>query len=234
MEKKLLEYKEYVIAFIDILGTKEKTKNDNGDFLNKVHSVVTDTTDFTKYVSEKDILLNGDKVITKIFSDNIVFAIPNNDENICRIMELSTALSQILIAECNCFCRGAITVGNLFIDENIVLGPALNEAYYLESNIAIYPRIVFSDNAINCLKSIYENTMQLNTFENVLKCMKIQQDADKMYILDWIDMMVHDPAEGDFFKTLKTVLRNEIERNQRNPKVLQKLNWVDNRLKLYS
>ncbi|HTG56249.1 MAG TPA: hypothetical protein VL943_08285, partial [Niabella sp.] len=44
--------------------------------------------------------------------------------------------------------RGGITIGDLIHEENGALfGPAMNEAYRLESNSAIYPRVVISNNA---------------------------------------------------------------------------------------
>lgn len=38
--------------------------------------------------------------------------------------------------------RGAVTIGLLHHDEDIVFGPALNRAYELESRHAIFPRII--------------------------------------------------------------------------------------------
>lgn len=38
--------------------------------------------------------------------------------------------------------RGAITIGNLFHDDHTVFGPALIDAYELESQVALYPRII--------------------------------------------------------------------------------------------
>jgi len=38
--------------------------------------------------------------------------------------------------------RGAITIGDLYHDERIVFGPALNQAYEIESTIANYPRVI--------------------------------------------------------------------------------------------
>src|SRR4029077_13762190 len=58
-------------------------------------------------------------------------------------MQLSMALDGILI-------RGAICVGDLFAEseESIVFGPALVKAYRLESEYAIYPRIVIDRDVI--------------------------------------------------------------------------------------
>ena len=38
--------------------------------------------------------------------------------------------------------RGGVTVGDLVHEDEAVFGPGLNRAYYLESKIAMYPRIV--------------------------------------------------------------------------------------------
>jgi hypothetical protein len=50
------------------------------------------------------------------------------------------------------FIRGGITIGELIHqDSGIIMGPALIDAYELEKNCAIYPRIVLSDKLINKL-----------------------------------------------------------------------------------
>ena len=41
--------------------------------------------------------------------------------------------------------RGGITVGQLCHKDNIVYGPAMVEAYELESKSAIYPRVIVSE-----------------------------------------------------------------------------------------
>lgn len=40
------------------------------------------------------------------------------------------------------FFRGGVTIGDLFHDGHIVFGPALNQAYDLESKKAVYPRAI--------------------------------------------------------------------------------------------
>lgn len=41
--------------------------------------------------------------------------------------------------------RGGLTVGDLYHREGVVFGPAMNEAYTLESKIAVYPRLVVTE-----------------------------------------------------------------------------------------
>ena len=55
--------------------------------------------------------------------------------------------------------RGGISIGNLIHEEaGALFGPSMNEAYELESTLAIYPRIVFSKDATNHLKNILSDS----------------------------------------------------------------------------
>ena len=54
--------------------------------------------------------------------------------------------------------RGGIALGRLIHEEGGALfGPAMNEAYSLESKLAIYPRVVIADNAYNLLSKSSES-----------------------------------------------------------------------------
>lgn len=61
------------------------------------------------------------------------------------------------ITEYGVFLRGAITKGNLFSDNSKVFGPALNQAYILESQSAVYPRIIFTTKLLNEYKEHFLN-----------------------------------------------------------------------------
>jgi hypothetical protein len=49
---------------------------------------------------------------------------------------------QVIASWSGLLIRGAITIGDIVHDDSIVFGPALNRAYELESQQAIYPRII--------------------------------------------------------------------------------------------
>jgi hypothetical protein len=51
---------------------------------------------------------------------------------------------QLSMALDDYFIRGAISVGELFLDPNTAFGPALLEAHDLESNVARDPRVILA------------------------------------------------------------------------------------------
>jgi hypothetical protein len=61
------------------------------------------------------------------------------------------ALHQVSLTSDGLFARGAITFGLFYADSEFVHGPALNEAYLLESRQAVYPRVILDDMAMQAL-----------------------------------------------------------------------------------
>jgi hypothetical protein len=76
------------------------------------------------------------------FSDNIVISTPVLDGNVPYFLR-SIAAMQLMTAGMHFLLRGGITIGDIYHDDEVVFGPALNRAYELESKIAVVPRIVF-------------------------------------------------------------------------------------------
>lgn len=54
----------------------------------------------------------------------------------------------------NLLARGGISCGNFFKDERMIWGNALIQAYKLEGQIAIYPRIIVEPEIAEIIKSI--------------------------------------------------------------------------------
>ncbi len=46
-------------------------------------------------------------------------------------------------------CRGAITYGKLIHTDEVLFGPALTEAYILETKVALYPRVILHKDIID-------------------------------------------------------------------------------------
>lgn len=89
------------------------------------------------------------------FSDHVVISFPidkDNLKNIDKLMTLLCKLERLISAFYDSFwddigIRGAIVIGEVYHSEQIVFGPAMVEAYLLESSKAQIPRIIFSTEA---------------------------------------------------------------------------------------
>ncbi|MCG8563685.1 MAG: hypothetical protein MI747_01235, partial [Desulfobacterales bacterium] len=84
-----------------------------------------------------------------------------------------------LIYYCNLgmMVRGGISVGKLIHEEaGALFGPAMNEAYALESKSAIYPRVIISPEAFELLESMLDD-------QPVLKPIKESFDGHTVFDL---------------------------------------------------
>lgn len=159
-----MEVKPHVILFLDILGYKNLIGNslsekDENEYLTEIHGLMSALSSFIEKRNQQldqsnKWHLNLSRFRYTIFSDNILFFAPYDSEiDMSNLYSnLIYGLSEFLFqyVKDDIFFRGAITKGLLFYDEQLhfVFGSGLIRAYELESNIAVYPRIIIDD----CLK----------------------------------------------------------------------------------
>ena len=95
-------------------------------------------------------------VTISYFSDSLVLSAEADDiVGSQTILELLAKLSIKLWDEHSLLIRGGITLGDLVHDDNGPLfGPAMNQAYFLESKEAVSPRIIFDKHCIEAFRKI--------------------------------------------------------------------------------
>lgn len=150
-----LLFRQSFCGYIDILGFSEKIVNNDLEFFSKYLR----TLDFELNHIDKTHNLSGDGEFKsfelKIFTDNFVFGHPwdnqYGEKELGNIFEVLSHI-QLTFIKADIFFRGAVSVSKLYMDENIVLGPALIESYKLESEKAIYPRIILSKEVVEIVK----------------------------------------------------------------------------------
>lgn len=175
MEKKL-KTENYIVAFIDVLGAKEMIKKDADGSLNTIHSVYEKALEMYKKSISRKL-----KIEISIFSDNIVVARRNYGKSTLRqdfrILQMLVAIIQSSFLISNVLVRGGIAYGKFFSDDVMIWGDALTRAYWLESNVAIYPRIVIDTELIQQLQ--YFNPQIDNTV------FWLRQDTDGIVYVDY-------------------------------------------------
>jgi hypothetical protein len=222
--------KDYVIAYIDMLGTQELLSNKDTEnvFEHIYYSILTSTKMLPKI--EK---LNMDSMQFKVFSDNILVAYPVEDtkdkkEVFIAYQKIQTFLHFFLsmfVTEGFLF-RGAITVNKLLINELMVWGAGLSEVVHLEENVAIYPRVIISE---ELLKVFDEYNLSDVEFEEKFSCLKDSDDNvyfDFFNYSDWQAMDSHLPLAKA--KIIEKIQKEKGGKNR--AKILQKYNWFKNYL----
>lgn len=222
-EIKKPEESDCLIAYIDLLGTKEYIdKGESKTIFDVIYDVFTLTTKgFAKFK-----LLGFNDLNFKIFSDNILISIKSDEANLPKNYEtLSDFLTMLLIMFVykGVFFRGGITYGKLAIDDTIVWGKGLIDAVQLEEQIAIYPRIVLSDSLVNLLDSFLKEN---ESFNDVYSCFT---DFDGCVYLDYI---YYDEKSTEKILDTSNKFTDEKLSVTKNPRVAQKYLWHKNYLKL--
>lgn len=170
-----------VVCAIDILGFSQmivdSCKNGSGD----------------KLLREMNYLINKNKQCIipnkysqgkiKIFTDNMVVAYPIKDDGEVEIDEILDNVSeyQFNLALEGLFVRGGISVGDFYINEDIVFGPALLDAHHTESELACYPRIILDDRTVERLQSY------INYYDTMPQQNKILIDTDGRWFLNYLN-----------------------------------------------
>jgi hypothetical protein len=136
----------YFVAFLDILGFSNMVRHDcescgRDTFIKNLFSLYK----FTKKIGE-----NSPHLDIIQFSDSVVFSMPLSKDNFVYFINVISDYQYNLFKE-NLLCRGGIAFGKHFSREGFVFSNGLIEAYLLEKQSAIYPRILISKDLLNLI-----------------------------------------------------------------------------------
>ena len=118
------------------------------------------------------------------------------------------------------FARGAITFGRFYADPEFVHGPALNEAYALESGAANYPRVILSPRAMSAL----DEARDRSNLDSHL-CAGDDGVAFVDY-LRYVQYMTPEAGIGDDLARHRDAIRTQLEAHRDDVRVAQKYDWL--------
>jgi hypothetical protein len=135
-----IEYKNRLVAFIDVLGFKNLVYSTSTELIDSYYSFLL--SNFQEAISKRnfDFLL---------ISDSIVVYCNNDIESLSELIKSISILQAGLLGK-SIIVRGAISHGDLFVDQanNIIVGKGLINAYQLETQ-AKYPRIIIDRSIVS-------------------------------------------------------------------------------------
>lgn len=204
----MLKYQEYYVAFIDILGFKSLLKERKCEEIYSIFEVLRKKTHGRLNMNGVEIKAYNHIHYT-ILSDSVIVYIKSNIDDafatlvdICKKLQFSLANRDIPI-----FLRGAISIGDLFHKKDVIYGNALSSAYLLESNLAKYPRVIFTGDTLE--KGLKNTKYMFPDMEGIIK--PYQEDDDALYFVDYLlpDVWNTDKLIK-YYHTLKNICNEQL------------------------
>jgi len=239
-----MKYEQRIVAFIDILGFKalldetlDKKGNDNEEAINAVVSAYEAIRDIWDLDKKSDYLNTKSSQTKKvsIFSDCLVvsFEINQSSEVFYTLLEIKWLIMRLLARKI--LCRGAVSLGKFIHTDNYLFGPALVEAYLLESKAAVYPRVILDTNVIEAGAKNRGNLHSLSQEKEYVQSL-LEQDSDGMYYIDYFfkaQSELDDPEYDfpEYINNLAQVIRKGLMGSSHHSKadIRVKYSWMRER-----
>ncbi|SET60480.1 hypothetical protein SAMN05216412_1102 [Nitrosospira multiformis] len=186
-----MNYENRVVAYIDIIGFKsllDQTVKDNQDDIEKIKQIIR-AYDLIKEILEEDaelnkLLANKSSRQVTIFSDLIVISFKANEpgEVFYTLLQIKHIIMGLL--NLGLLCRGAVTKGKLIHKNEYIFGPALVEAYMLETKAALYPRVILERKIVE-IGAKHRSPGHILSEERKYVESLLEMDSDGMYYVDY-------------------------------------------------
>jgi hypothetical protein len=145
-------YQQGIVYFIDILGSKNINDFDKKYTINSIfHNILEKNQSMNQLLNhtiyERRIYVFSDcAYIIYHYKENT----PENKKEILNLFRTSLYNTSFVILELlknHVLCRGGVSIGDVYFekDRNLIFGPAIEQAYFFESKIAKYPRIIINE-----------------------------------------------------------------------------------------
>lgn len=228
--------KPSVLLLMDVLGYREIAKQAVKDkkqqqFVTDIFQALTEGRNWIEgpHLETTKKIVPKDNYALKTFTDNIVVGYPilNDAES-----EIGNAISfamefQFTMALKGFFVRGAISLGMACIDEIVVAGDALLDAYDAEISRARDPRIILTQSAKAAVKShlsYYSDQAYAPQTREILR------DSDGQWFVNYLEeVLIADNEVGPFYNEFlihKAVVEANLAKYAEDPLIFSKYAWV--------
>jgi hypothetical protein len=218
-----VRYEERYCAYLDILGFRDLVRSLSTDpthvqslrrLLQKVHAP-----------PEAEL---KPRVRVQSISDAVALSTELNAAALDAMLQSITWLTLDLLWE-GYFVRGAVVKGPLYHDDRIVFGKALVDAYYYESEVAKYPRVIVVREVredilkaqpalMKLLKQAEDGPMFLDVLRFV-RDMGTKAKNPTVRLTEW-EQHLHSQ-----FNTIGSRLQERFEQSMDNPRHFEKVRW---------
>jgi hypothetical protein len=163
------------------------------------------------------------------FSDSIILAYPtlntNHFEESHTLYMIAHYQMEMVIS--GFFVRGAMSIGDTFINEETIVSKALIEAYNDETKKAKVPRIMLSQSAKSLVDSQLEqfrrdgsNWPLINTLEESLLV-----DSDGQYFINYLEIVSKNSKDSFDIEKHKIIIETKLTNHSHESEIHRKYQW---------
>jgi hypothetical protein len=199
----------FIKALKETIGKVDAVRECFHTFFTEAKSYQTDISHVPPQYQQEFISCQKSEVYFYGFSDSIIIAVPlgSDDENCTAINGVYSAFVaasgiSLMALSAKTALRGGLDVGiGTQIKDSEIYGPALERAYYLESNLAEYPRLVVGKELVDYLYWV-EHQQSTSPHGEVAKIIAtfcremIIQDTDGLLMLDFMGRKAREVADN--------------------------------------
>ncbi len=228
-----MRYRRSIFTFLDVLGFRELVRTKTAEEIREL------LTKLQKHTKPDDLTAEKLEKQFQTFSDCTVRAVPLDSRSnkkhptgilFSELLNLVHAQYRLLVD--GYFMRGGVTIGDICFEGSMVFGPAMVKAYGLESEFAVYPRIVIDpevfvahENEPLLRNDIHDVATEHDYFRTL-----VRKDTDGIYFIDYLrGMMTEFDEEGmefDFFALHKGRILESAAKHKELNKVTAKYLWL--------
>jgi hypothetical protein len=196
-------YRSRVLVYVDILGWRKLVAKSATDF-SDMEQVGQAVVALKNSIESAEQLKGLDEELAPevtVFSDTVVASCPPDPTAIELLLTNVQAFCLNLMAV-GLYTRGAVVEGLLHHRDGVIVGPALVDAYLLESTVAKYPRVVVAGPVLERIRAV----LQPPAFGPALV-----EDRDTLWVLDFFFPI--EPRDEEFVALVRKRLDEALDKN---------------------
>lgn len=180
-------YEKMVVIFVDLLGTQNNKEFDDKFFIHRLfHSEVkaNENRKHEHVIYDRKVYSFSDCAYFFYYYKEGIDDSRKDDMKLIQIAMYNTSISLLRILNAGYLIRGGIAFGDAYFDELGFFGPAVEEAYSLESHYADIP-IIAMNPELGSIFFKWEESMTDHNIVNLLmtsRPMLVEKDREKYFL----------------------------------------------------
>ena len=242
-------YRKMVVIFVDLLGTKNNKRFEDKLLIHRLfhgEAKINEQRNLDHVIYDRKVYSFSDCAYFFYYYKDGIEEYRKDDMKLIQIAMYNTTISLLRILNAGYLLRGGITFGDAYFDELGFFGPAVEEAYGLESSYADVPMIALSP---QLGKEIYEweeseTSMEIVNFLMTSRPMLVEKESDKYFLNIFYQLEAFSPVldledecvELDEIKRniCRVILRDkekykdkQVTKEKRKATIYEKLDWFE-------